>query len=127
MEAVDLPLSDFLFCLGKPETKEDAKRMLKSLSGETHQVYTGVALVTEKGTEKFFSCTNVTFRDLLDEEIDKYVETGEPMDKAGAYGIQGLGKLLVRKIDGDYYTVVGLPVTLVYEHLEKHHIYPSFK
>lgn len=113
--------------LGKPGSPEEAKEMLESLSGRTHRVYTGVSLVTEKGSENFFSCTSVTFRTLTEEEIIEYVRSGEPMDKAGAYGIQGLGKLLVEKIYGDYYTVVGLPVAAVYEHLKKYHIYPFFK
>ena len=112
--------------LGKPESFEDALNMLRMLSGGTHQVYTGVSLVTEEGSETFYCCTDVKFRNLTEKEINDYVKSGEPMDKAGAYGIQGLGKLLVEKIDGDYYTVVGLPVAAVYEHLKKYHIYPYF-
>ncbi len=103
-----------VFCdgimLGKPENREDAVRMLKLLSGRTHSVITGCAIV--KGNEKtVFSCeTNVTFYELTDKEIEDYVSTGECDDKAGAYGIQGKGALLIKEIKGDYFNVVGLPV-----------------
>lgn len=99
--------------LGKPVDLEDAKRMLKALSGKTHRVYTGIALVNWADNRKYidFECTEVTFNALLDDEIDAYVRTGEPIDKAGAYGIQGLGALLVSHINGDYYNVMGLPLS----------------
>ena len=96
--------------LGKPHSPAHAKEMLHSLSGRDHQVMTGVTVL--RG-ETCVSCTEVTdihFRALTDKEIDAYVATGEPMDKAGAYGIQGIGKLLVEGIRGDYSNVVGLPV-----------------
>ncbi len=96
--------------LGKPTDCEDAKRMLKLLSGTTHQVITGCAIFKSGRSLSFSETTDVTFYTLSDEEIDSYVSTGEPMDKAGAYGIQEYGSLLVKKINGDYFNVVGLPV-----------------
>ncbi len=96
--------------LGKPADQEDACRMLRMLSGRTHVVYTGAAIAEDGRTESFTSATEVTFYDLTEEEILAYVSTGEPMDKAGAYGIQGQGFRLVKKINGDYNTVVGLPL-----------------
>lgn len=97
--------------LGKPQDAEDAFKMLKQLSGRTHKVLTGVA-VSYAGEMLAEVCeTKVVFRELTDEEIKKYVATGEPLDKAGAYGIQGKGAVLVEKIDGCYNNVVGLPLT----------------
>lgn len=96
--------------MGKPRDDADAVRMLRSLSGRTHCVYTGVCII-EKGAEKIFSeKTEVMFYPLSDDEISRYVATGEPSDKAGAYGIQGIGSLLIKGISGDYYNVMGLPV-----------------
>lgn len=98
--------------LGKPADDEDARSMLRRLSGATHDVTTSVCLVANGRELAAFSETaRVTFWDLEDGEIDSYVATGEPADKAGAYGIQGKGRLLVRRIEGDFYTVVGLPVS----------------
>ena len=96
--------------LGKPQNAEHAAAMLRALSGREHTVYTGVAVF--RGEKKFTAAvgTKVFFRALTDAEIDAYVKTGEPMDKAGAYGIQGRGGLFVERIDGDYSNVVGLPV-----------------
>jgi len=117
--------------MGKPADEEDAKAMLRSLSGKTHVVYTGVALVEKNerdeivSNETFVEATEVTFFDLSDEEIDWYVGTGEPMDKAGAYGIQGLGRVLVEGIRGDYETVVGLPAARVYRALREHDLVPG--
>ncbi len=105
--------------LGKPKDKEEAKEMLRFLSGKTHEVYTGVAIVTEETNETFTSVTKVEFYELTDEEIDWYVSTGEPMDKAGAYGIQGFGCRLVKGIVGDYFTVMGLPIAEVARRVEK--------
>ncbi|MDQ0232823.1 Maf family protein [Metabacillus malikii] len=99
--------------LGKPKTEEEAIKMLHMLSGNTHEVYTGVSIVTDKRCITFCEKTEVTFYPLSAEEINQYVATGEPMDKAGAYGIQGYGALLVEKIVGDYYAVVGLPIAKV--------------
>lgn len=99
--------------LGKPRDKEHAKAMLKTLSGKTHSVYTGVCVLCDGESECFCCKTDVTFYDLADHTIEWYVNTGEPMDKAGAYGIQGKGALLVKKIDGDFYNVVGMPISLL--------------
>ena len=97
--------------LGKPQDAEDAFEMLKQLSGKTHKVLTGIA-VSYAGEMLAEVCeTKVVFRELTDEEIKNYVATGEPLDKAGAYGIQGKGAVLVEKIDGCYNNVVGLPLT----------------
>lgn len=107
--------------LGKPKDREDAFRMLKMLSGNCHSVFTGICVMNTKNA--FSVCnsveTKVYFRNLSDEQIQSYVESGEPMDKAGAYGIQGLGSVLVEKIDGDYFNVVGLPATKLSEILKK--------
>ena len=105
--------------LGKPVDEADAIRMLKMLSGKTHHVVTGVTLGRGCRYSSFSVDTAVTFRELSDEEIKAYVKSGEPMDKAGAYGIQGLGALLVEKIDGDFYNVVGLPVSRLAEELHE--------
>ena len=96
--------------LGKPKDAEDAVAMLLSLSGRDHQVCTGVTVCREDRVLTQVEETQVTFRDLTETEVRQYVSTGEPMDKAGAYGIQGLGGLLVEGIRGDYSNVVGLPV-----------------
>lgn len=103
--------------LGKPADEADAARMLRSLSGRTHRVSTGCCVIrlgeglTELGRSAFVETTDVEFWPLTDEQVAAYVASGEPMDKAGAYGIQGLGRLLVRGIRGDYFSVVGLPVS----------------
>ena len=96
--------------LGKPADELEAFKMLSTLSGCRHQVYTGLTVL--RGEERYTVSeeTTVTFRELSGEEIDRYIATGEPMDKAGAYGIQGYGALLVEGIQGDYYNVMGLPV-----------------
>jgi len=96
--------------LGKPENKEDAKRMLRSLSGKKHIVYTGVALIRGEKELCAAEASDVYFRELEESEIEAYIETGEPMDKAGAYAAQGLGALFVRRIEGDFFNVMGLPV-----------------
>lgn len=96
--------------LGKPQNFEDAKKMLARLSGKTHKVITGVCVYAKEQCIRFSNITCVEFFELCDKEIEEYILTGEPMDKAGAYGIQGRGALLVRKIHGDYFNVVGLPV-----------------
>ena len=97
--------------LGKPADEKDAFAMLKTLSGRTHEVFTGVCVIFANGRkERFFEETKVEFYELSDGEIAEYIKSGEPMDKAGAYGIQGKGALLVKRIDGDYFNVVGLPV-----------------
>lgn len=109
--------------LGKPSDKADAVNMLQELSGDVHHVYTGVTMyyfINNKiFIESFADCADVHFRKLTDKEINSYVDSGEPMDKAGAYGIQGKGAVLVEKIQGDFYTIVGLPIVKVYESLER--------
>lgn len=99
--------------LGKPAGEAEARAMLAELSGLTHEVYTGVYLIRKGNPNQkvsFSEVTEVEFYDLSEEDIAAYVATGEPLDKAGAYGIQGLGRALVREIRGDYFNVVGLPV-----------------
>lgn len=96
--------------LGKPRDRAEAEAMLTALSGRTHQVYTGVTLLQDGRRLTEHEVTAVTFRPLSPEEIAAYVSTGEPMDKAGAYGIQGLGALLVERLEGDYFNVMGLPL-----------------
>lgn len=109
--------------LGKPKDRADAVRMLKALSGRKHLVYTGTALYYYvKGRvfiENFAECTEVYFRELDEDTINEYVDSWEPMDKAGAYGIQGKGAVLIDKICGDYYTIVGLPIAKVYHSIKK--------
>lgn len=97
--------------LGKPSSEEDSYRTLKSLSGDTHSVVTGVCVVYRGEVSSFSETTRVTFHELSDEEVREYVATGEPADKAGSYGIQGYGSLLVESIRGDYFNVVGLPIS----------------
>jgi len=99
--------------LGKPEDRADAARMLRLLSGRTHRVITGVALATARATEVAAEVTAVRFLTLADEEIIAYAATGEPMDKAGAYGIQGRAARWIPRIEGCYFNVVGLPLALV--------------
>jgi septum formation protein len=96
--------------LGKPETEQEAKSMLRRLSGNRHTVYTGVAVIKNEEETAFAEETDVFFRELLEEEIDAYIRTGEPMDKAGAYGAQGIGAVFIRRIEGDFFNVMGLPV-----------------
>lgn len=96
--------------LGKPADTADAARMLRSLSGRAHQVYTGIAVAFNGEERNCVECTGVCFRELDDETIARYVATGEPMDKAGAYAIQGRGAVLVKHISGCYSNVVGLPI-----------------
>ncbi|TXC90096.1 septum formation inhibitor Maf [Metabacillus litoralis] len=96
--------------LGKPKSHDEAKKMLRNLSGKTHEVFTGVSIINGEKIHTFHEKTAVTFYHLTESEIEDYVLSGEPMDKAGAYGIQGLGALLVKEISGDYFSVVGLPI-----------------
>ena len=103
--------------LGKPADEEEAGKMLALLSGRTHQVYTGAALVREKDEPvlSFAECTQVSVYPLTEEEIDYYIRSGEPMDKAGAYGIQGKFAIHIKEIRGDYDNVVGLPMARLYQ------------
>lgn len=107
--------------LGKPGDASHAASMLKSLSGKWHSVISGVTVFRTKDTksESFYVETKVKFSDITDAEIDDYIATGEPMDKAGAYGIQGIGAKFVEKIEGDYFNVVGLPLNRLYSVLKK--------
>lgn len=108
--------------LGKPQNEEDALQMLSHLSGHTHSVFTGVSLILltpekERKKDSFYVETKVKMRAFTEEEIRAYIKTGEPMDKAGSYGIQGRGAIFVEQIIGDYNNVVGLPITRLYEAL----------
>lgn len=104
---------------GKPQDKSEARSMLNALSGQTHQVITGVCLAGKDFRKTFSETTDVTFRKLNPSEISAYVDTEEPLDKAGAYGIQGKGGALVDHIDGDYDNVVGLPIARLARELEQ--------
>ena len=105
--------------LGKPVDKEDARRMISLLSGKVHQVYTGVTLSLDGTTKTFSEKTDVEFFDLTEGEIEEYINSKEPYDKAGAYGIQGKAGLLVKKINGDYYNVVGFPIARLKREIEE--------
>ena len=109
--------------LGKPADAKQAKEMLKTLASDVHQVYTGVALIViqhgKRQCLEFAECTNVRFYPMTAQEIEAYVQSGEPMDKAGAYGIQGIGGRFVEGIEGDYQNVVGLPMAKLYQVLKK--------
>ena len=110
--------------LGKPKDEQEAFEMIRSLQGDTHQVYTGVAVLDfDKNGEKTVIShaveTKVSVNPMSTEEIQKYIESKEPMDKAGAYGIQGRFSAFIEKIEGDYFNVVGLPVSYVYQVLKE--------
>lgn len=111
--------------MGKPDSREQAVEMLSCLQGNTHQVYTGVTLIGQREKEKepfilsFFEKTDVSMYPMSREEIDAYVDTKEPMDKAGAYGIQGRCAAFIKEIRGDYNNVVGLPVGRLYQEMKK--------
>lgn len=113
--------------LGKPKDDADAKRMLRMLSGKTHIVSTGVCVADKESTKVFSNTTEVEFYPLSDETIESYVATGECSDKAGAYGIQGYGSVLVKKIKGDYFSVMGLPVSQTARALKEFGIYGKVK
>jgi septum formation protein len=118
--------------LGKPEDEADAARMLSMLSGNTHEVYTGVTLVFidktgRTGEYSFYEKTNVTVYPMTEREIADYIATGDPMDKAGAYGIQGRFAVHIKQIEGDYYNVVGLPVGRLYQELKRLGVWDTFK
>lgn len=109
--------------LGKPKDTQQAKEMLSMLSDNTHQVFTGVTILYKKQgelkSETFYDKTTVYTYPISDKEIDQYIMTGEPMDKAGSYGIQGIGAKFIKKIDGDYNNVVGLPVSKIYQKIKE--------
>lgn len=110
--------------LGKPDSRSKAREMLKGLSGKTHQVLTGYAILCKAKQHQFaaVAITDVQFKNLSKNEIEWYIHTKEPFDKAGAYAIQGLGTFLVKKINGSYTNVVGLPVCEIIEHLLKENV-----
>lgn len=107
--------------LGKPVDEADAVRMLMQLQGNTHEVYSGIACLSERQGFSIVShrVTKVTMKSLTGDQIKRYVATGEPMDKAGSYGIQGLGATIVERIEGDYFNVVGLPISLLADMLRQ--------
>ena len=113
--------------LGKPRDEEDAFHILSTLSGRTHTVFTGVAIIAGDKETIFYDKAEVTFKTLEPDEIRDYIATGEPMDKAGAYGIQGPATVLVEKIDGCYFTVIGLPNPKVYDALKAMGILPKWR
>ena len=106
--------------LGKPKSFEQAKEMLTMLSDNTHEVVTGVTIIVNDKVETFSSIAKVTFYPLTEKEIDEYIKTNEPMDKAGSYAIQGLGAKFIKSIDGDFYTIMGLPIGELYHRLNKY-------
>lgn len=108
--AADTVVAADQMILGKPRDTDDAARMLRMLSNKTHQVYTGVTVAKGDIQRSDFECTDVTFRELSEDIITRYISSGEPMDKAGAYAIQGVGAVLIRSIRGCYFNVVGLPI-----------------
>ena len=115
--------ADTIVCLddqvmGKPQDEQQAEMMLKRLSGRTHQVITAVCIYDGKTAHLFHEVSKVTFYALSEEEIKAYIATKEPLDKAGAYGIQGKGAFLVEKIEGDYYNIVGLPIARLKREME---------
>lgn len=105
--------------LGKPKDEEDARRMLMMLSGQTHEVYTGVCVIEDGKRKTFFEETKVTFYEIGEQKIKDYIKTGEPMDKAGSYGIQGKAAVFIKEIQGDYYNVVGFPIARFMQEMEK--------
>lgn len=114
--------------MGKPESNESARLMLEKLSGRTHEVTSGVAVIERPSGRTIVTSavTEVRFKTLTSREIDRYVASGEPLDKAGAYGIQGVASLFVEEISGCYYNVVGLPLNLLYETLLEFGVEPAF-
>ncbi|KAG7206504.1 hypothetical protein KM043_003849 [Ampulex compressa] len=108
-------LDDVIY--GKPRSKSHALETLSRLANREHVVYTGVCLKTPEREINFYESTKVKFGDVGEEQIRAYVDTGEPMDKAGGYGVQGLGACLIEKIDGDFYTVMGMPLYSMVKHL----------
>ncbi len=104
--------------LGKPKNRADALRMLRLLSGHTHKVITGVAIAEGESVHSFSEVTEVTFCEITDSELERYLDTDEPYDKAGAYGIQGMASVFISGINGDYFNVVGLPVSRLYHELQ---------
>lgn len=108
--------------LGKPRNEDEAISMIERLSGKTHQVITGISLINLDAGKKIidYVVSDVTFKDLSKEDIKDYIQTNESLDKAGAYGIQGYGALLVKEIKGDYFNIVGLPISRLSDLLKQH-------
>ena len=106
--------------LGKPATEQEAAHMLKTLSGRTHNVHTGIYIKTAAATSVFITSSTVTFNTLSDDEIQQYIKTDEPYDKAGGYGIQGPAAKFVHSVNGCYFNIMGLPVSAVYNALKQH-------
>ena len=122
--------SDTIVCLndnilGKPKDKDDAIRMLKSLSGNCHEVFTGVTIISGKKCITDYVSAKVYFKKMSEDEIIYYVNTNEPMDKAGAYAIQGKGAAYIEKIEGDFFAVMGLPACFVSKALAEFNIFPK--
>jgi septum formation protein len=109
--------------LGKPHTPENAGVMLRQLSGRTHQVITGLCMLSSSRRFSTATVSNVTFAKMDDAEISEYIATGEPLDKAGAYAIQGIGSRYIAAISGDYYSIMGLPVSILYNELKNISLY----
>ncbi len=105
--------------IGKPKSPEDAVRTLSRMQGRSHTVYTGLAVLKDAYSDVRFAATKVRFRPMSEKEIRWYVSTGDPLDKAGSYGVQGLGSVFVESIEGNYFNVVGLPAPVLYEMLLK--------
>lgn len=106
--------------LGKPKSKQEAKQMLEKLQNNFHHVITGVTILSSKQSETFSNVSKVIFNPITSEEIDEYINTNEPMDKAGAYAIQGLGAKFINSIEGDYYAIMGLPISELYKRLKRY-------
>lgn len=107
--------------LGKPKDKEDARNTIRLLSGNTHEVITGISLINLSANKKIidYVVSRVKFKDLSEDDINDYINTGESLDKAGAYGIQGYGSLLIEEIQGDYFNIVGLPISKLSDLVKK--------
>ena len=108
--------------LGKPKDKEDARNTIKLLSGNTHEVITGISLINLSANKKIidYVVSKVKIKDLSEDDINDYINTGESLDKAGAYGIQGYGSLLIEEIQGDYFNIVGLPISKLSDLVKTH-------
>lgn len=104
--------------LGKPKNIDDARKMIELLQGNIHQVYTGVCIISKDKLDKFYVSTDVEIKSMSKEEIENYIITKEPYDKAGAYAIQGIFAKYIKRIDGDYYNVMGLPISEIYDRLK---------
>ena len=106
--------------LGKPKNEQEANEMLHKLQNNKHTVITGCTIISSKMSETFSNMSDVYFNPMSDEEIDEYIKTNEPMDKAGAYAIQGIGSKFIHSIDGDYYSIMGFPISEVYQRIKKY-------